>query len=213
MSVTKPTVGRKLWLFIDPSAPRRSVVADVRIIDPDQPLDASIAYVFPARPDADFDLITISFADHAGVVRWHTVPLRQVGQPKPDAREWCEWPQFQKEQGATASPTASSQQDAVDEALIQGKGATRAPRLTPANIDAVIVGETFTVLPSQRVTVCELTLLNGFTVRGESAVVSIENFDATIGQKVARDNARSKVWELEGYLLKERLHQAAQRSA
>jgi len=82
----------------------------------------------------------------------------------------------------------------------------KAPRLSPADIDAAIVGETFTVLPSGRVTVCELTLRNGFTVRGESAVVSIENFNAEIGERVARQNARGKIWELEGYLLREKLH-------
>ncbi len=80
-----------------------------------------------------------------------------------------------------------------------------APRLSPSDIDAVIVGESFTLLPSGRVTVCELTLRNGYTVRGESACVSIENFDAKIGQDIARKNARDKVWELEGYLLRERL--------
>ncbi len=80
-----------------------------------------------------------------------------------------------------------------------------APRLTPYDIDAVIVGETFTVLPSGKVMVCELTLVNGFTVRGEAATVSKENFNVEIGQKISRENARSKVWELEGYLLQQRL--------
>jgi hypothetical protein len=79
-----------------------------------------------------------------------------------------------------------------------------APRLTPAYIDATIVGETFTVLPSGKVMVCELTLRNGFTVRGEAAVVSKENFNYDIGCDISRDNARNKVWELEGYLLQER---------
>lgn len=86
--------------------------------------------------------------------------------------------------------------------------APTAPRLRPEDIDSAIVGESFTVLPSGRVTICELTLQNGFTVRGESAVASIENFNAEIGQMVARENARSKVWELEGYLLRERLYSA-----
>lgn len=94
--------------------------------------------------------------------------------------------------------------EAALELEIQAKG-LNAPRLCPQDIDAAIVSETFTVLPSGRVTVCELTLRNGFTVRGESAVISIENFSAEIGQKVSRDNARNKVWELEGYLLRERL--------
>lgn len=86
--------------------------------------------------------------------------------------------------------------------------APTAPRLRPEDIDSAIVGESFTVLPSGRVTICELTLQNGFTVRGESAVASIENFNAEIGQMVARVHARSKVWELEGYLLRERIYRS-----
>lgn len=89
------------------------------------------------------------------------------------------------------------------EQSIQAKG-LNAPRLTQADIDRVIVNETFTVLPSGKAMVCELTLANGFTVRGESACVSKANFDIEIGQTISRDNARSKVWELEGYLLQER---------
>ena len=56
-------------------------------------------------------------------------------------------------------------------------------------------------------TFCVCTLKNGFTVTGESACASPENFDAEIGRKVARDNAVSKVWMLEGYLLKQQLHE------
>ena len=87
---------------------------------------------------------------------------------------------------------------------IQAKG-LNAPRLRPDDIDAVIVGETFTTLPSGKVMVCELTLRNGFTVRGEAATVSKENFDEEIGKKISRQNARNKVWELEGYLLQQRV--------
>lgn len=54
-------------------------------------------------------------------------------------------------------------------------------------------------------TFCVLVLKNGFTVTGESACVSHENFDAEIGRKIARDNAINKVWPLMGYALKERL--------
>jgi hypothetical protein len=50
-----------------------------------------------------------------------------------------------------------------------------------------------------------LTLKNGFTIDGKSACVSKENFNQEIGNKIARDNAREKIWELEGYLLKEKL--------
>ena len=57
-------------------------------------------------------------------------------------------------------------------------------------------------------TFCVLILRNGFTVTGESACVSPENFDTMIGRKVARENAVQKIWPLMGYELKERLYWA-----
>lgn len=54
-------------------------------------------------------------------------------------------------------------------------------------------------------TFCVITLKNGFTVTGESACASPENFDAEIGRKIARQNAVNKIWQLEGYLLKQEL--------
>lgn len=94
--------------------------------------------------------------------------------------------------------------EAAIEAEIQAKGLT-APRLTPDSIDAVIVGEQYHVFDGTTLTVCCLTLRNGFTVTGESAAASPENFNREIGQKIARTNAREKIWALEGYLLKNRL--------
>lgn len=78
-----------------------------------------------------------------------------------------------------------------------------APRITPDWIDSRIVNETYTKLPSGKAMICELTLVNGFTVRGEAAVVSKENFNEEIGMTISRKNARDKIWELEGYLLQE----------
>ncbi|MCU7371560.1 Gp49 family protein [Paucibacter sp. O1-1] len=98
-------------------------------------------------------------------------------------------------------PTVAS--EVAIESQLQQLGAN-APRLQPADIDAVIVGKTFTTLPSGKVMVCELTLRNGFTVRGESAVVSVANFRQDVGERISYENARDKVWELEGYLLQER---------
>lgn len=92
------------------------------------------------------------------------------------------------------------------EAEIQKRNLS-APRLTPEKIDAVIASKTFTVMPSGKCMVCELTLVNGFTVRGEASAVSKANFDAAIGSEVSFKKARDKVWELEGYLLQQRLHQ------
>ena len=88
---------------------------------------------------------------------------------------------------------------------IQSKG-LNAPRLNPSMIDAVIVGEDYHVFPGTTMTVCALKLRNGFIVIGESAAASIENFDKAIGQKIARDNARNKIWALEGYLLRNQLY-------
>lgn len=59
--------------------------------------------------------------------------------------------------------------------------------------------------PIALLTFCVLVLRNGFTVTGESACASPENFDAEIGKKIARENAKQKIWPLEGYLLKDRL--------
>jgi len=87
---------------------------------------------------------------------------------------------------------------------IQDKGLT-APRLTPDAIDSVIVGEQYHVFDGTTLTVCCLELKNGFAVTGESAAASPQNFDKDIGRKIARENAREKIWPLEGYLLRQRI--------
>lgn len=89
---------------------------------------------------------------------------------------------------------------------IQSKG-LNAPRLTPELIDSVIVHAAYHVFPGTTLTVCCLTLRNSFTVTGESAAASPENFDEAIGRKIAFQNARQKVWALEGYLLRESTYQ------
>ena len=105
---------------------------------------------------------------------------------------------------------------------IQDKG-LNAPRLTPADIDAVIVDEYYFTAAQgfgnncngydamgfheslKTLTFCVLILKNGFKVVGQSDCASPENFDAEIGKEVAREDARNKIWMLEGYLLKEKL--------
>lgn len=117
--------------------------------------------------------------------------------------------------------------DQAIEKEIQAKGLT-APRVTPADLAANIMGEHyFTAFdgvygvsqkqgdpltvetlnqPLGLLTFCVLVLRNGFTVTGESACASPENFDAELGRKIARENAINKVWPLMGYALKERLY-------
>jgi len=92
---------------------------------------------------------------------------------------------------------------AVEE-MVQAKG-PNAPRLTPALIDAAIRAEAYYVFPGTLLTVCCLTLQNGFSVVGESAPISVNNFDAETGRKASRAKARDKIWALEGYLLKQYL--------
>ena len=87
---------------------------------------------------------------------------------------------------------------------IQEKG-LNAPRLTPEMVDDAIVKTQYHVFDDSCLTVCCLTLKNGFTVIGHSACASPENFNEEIGQKIARKNAREQIWMLEGYLLKQRI--------
>lgn len=101
-----------------------------------------------------------------------------------------------------------SRDERAIEQEIQEKG-LNAPRLNPAHIDAQIVKEDYHVFPGTTLTVCALTLRNGYHVIGESAAASPENFDSEIGRKIARENARAKIWALEGYLLRSRLASAA----
>ena len=56
-------------------------------------------------------------------------------------------------------------------------------------------------------TFCVLVLQNGFTVTGESACASPENFDAEIGRRIARENAVQKIWPLLGFRLRDKLAQ------
>lgn len=90
---------------------------------------------------------------------------------------------------------------------IKDKG-LNAPRITPDGIDETIVSEMYHVFQGTTLTVCALTLANGFIVTGESASASPENFDVDLGRKIARTNARNKIWQLEGYRLRSELNNA-----
>jgi hypothetical protein len=102
-----------------------------------------------------------------------------------------------------------------------------APRITPADVEANIASEWYINAgdgvkpddfqppvpanhPLRLLTFCVLVLKNGFTVTGESACASPENFDAEVGRKIARRNAVDKIWPLMGYELKSKLHQLEQ---
>lgn len=101
-----------------------------------------------------------------------------------------------------AVPAADSEM--VVEQEIQEKGLT-APRITPEAIDITIATEAYYVFPGTTLTVCCLTLLNGYQVVGESACASPENFNEELGRKIAKRNARDKIWSLEGYRLRSQI--------
>lgn len=82
----------------------------------------------------------------------------------------------------------------------------KAPAVTVEMIDDAIVSEEFHTFHGKHM-VCCLTLKNGFTVTGEAAVVSPENFREDMGRRFSRARAREKVWGFEAYLLQEKLHQ------
>lgn len=77
--------------------------------------------------------------------------------------------------------------------------------VTIEQVQAAIKGETYTVLPDGRTTICQLTLDNGFTVDGKSACVSIANFNEALGNKYSREDAVSKVWAFLGFRLADEL--------
>lgn len=117
--------------------------------------------------------------------------------------------------------------DNTIEQEIQAKGLT-APRVTPADVEAEIASEHYFTAadgvfgrlvedegyngcqhfyntPLHLLTFCVLVLKNGFTVTGESACASPENFDAELGRKIARQNAVAKIWPLLGFRLRDKL--------
>lgn len=113
------------------------------------------------------------------------------------------------------------------EQKIQAAGLT-APRITPELIESVISGEYYFTAEQGAManidvnarqprsaslgclTICVLVLKNKFTVTGESACASPENFNEQIGREIARKNAVEKIWLLEGYLLKQKLSEGTE---
>ena len=106
------------------------------------------------------------------------------------------------------------------ENAIQAAGAAIAPRVTPADIEAQIDSYFYFTAaqaaqsidrvippnsPLHLLTFCVLVLKNGFTVTGESACASPENFNAEIGRRIARENAVAKIWPMMGYELRTKL--------
>lgn len=230
MTIIKPSVGRALHFF--PSA----LYMDGRKLafsDPSQPLAAMISYVHSDtmvnltawdQNGVPFSVCSVPLVQGgAGSVgsfyaEWMPYQKGQAAKTEQLAEQL---------KGASATITVPPLADTAIELEIQAKGLT-APRITPADLQVNITSAHYFIVseaiqhPSavhecgddgwylgatQLLTICVLQLRNGFTVTGESACASPENFDAEVGRKIARENAVAKVWPLMGYALRERLHQ------
>lgn len=184
----KPTIGRVVLVYRGKS---------------DQAEPALICYVHSDRSInvAGFDCNGIPFAATS-------LQLLQDDDVATNSNYYAEWMPYQVAQAAKEAPVLVTDPAPVSELAIeqeiQAKGLT-APRVTPDMVDAAIAGEQYYVFPDTTLTVCCLTLTNGFAVTGESACASPENFDAELGKKIARQNAHDKIWALEGYALRSKL--------
>ena len=104
---------------------------------------------------------------------------------------------------------------------IAGEKAT-APRVTLADLESKIVRTVFinagaaarkmdipTDAPGQDtldlLTICIITMKNGFRQIGKAAPADPRNFDRRIGERYAYEDAFKGLWHLEGYLLCEKL--------
>jgi hypothetical protein len=100
---------------------------------------------------------------------------------------------------------------------LSAKGATH-PRVSLDDIKDAIAGENYLnvgdavcrcgqddTAPMHLMTLCLLTMRNGFLVIGKSAPASPENFDAEKGKTFAKEDAIRQLWPLMGYSLRDRL--------
>lgn len=90
-----------------------------------------------------------------------------------------------------------------NERLEELLAASPAERVTPDYMKSRVAKTDFHRL-GETVTICSITLENGYSVRGESACVNPENYNKEIGEKIAYDNAFRQLWPLFGFLLAEK---------
>lgn len=231
--IIKPTVGRKVWYrpcAHDFTGPVPMNVSGGSLDDGmQQPLDATIIGVWGDRCVNVLvtDLIGMPFPVLA-------CTLLQAGdEPAKDADgkiigryvEWMPYQLGQARQATVGQAVAEPAQPEAPAAPTKPVG----PCVTMADIEAEIASEFYFTAgdgvrgesemgtsPAGRarslelLTFCVLVLRNGFTVTGESACASPENFDRDKGRRLARQKAVDKVWPLLGYVLKQRLADEAQ---
>jgi hypothetical protein len=227
--IISPTIGRCLWYW--PSDYDRGLLTTKpeTIIEANttQACDAHVVCVHGDR------LINIALFDHNGKLHRRTsVTLVQPGDMPHEGASFCTWMDYQVNQAQTEEATGKVEvvvtvDDSVLakdlEAAIVAAGANVAPRITPEDIKANIVSEHYFTAaqgvdmsdpemtdakmpPSLKLlTFCVIVLSNDFTVTGESACASPENFNFSIGCRIARENAVAKIYPLMGHELRSKL--------
>lgn len=86
-------------------------------------------------------------------------------------------------------------------------------KMTVAFIDSIIKSHEFLYPEKGTLTVCVLTMKTGSNVVGTSNVIDPANYNKEMGAKIALDNAKGKIWELEGYAIKRDLIYLVERAA
>jgi hypothetical protein len=105
----------------------------------------------------------------------------------------------------TSEPTVSLGQA---KAIVETK---TAPRVTEDSIKARIKCVDYLRIEGTTLTICTITMVNGFTFVGKSASASPENFDVEVGKRYAYEDAFKPIWSHEAYLLREQLAAGADR--
>jgi hypothetical protein len=194
----KPTVGRVVLYTPLPQMERT--------FPHEQPFAAIITYVWN---DGLVNLLVMR--DDGATFPKTSVPLVHEGEP---AQGQCGWMPYQKGQAAKTEAAEAKVSGATgtcfspatlltDAELAIAMAARSFPRVTEDVVNGVIVKDDYAVIGT--LTVCVLTLRNGFNVVGQSACVDPRNFDEAIGRTYARKNAVQQIWQLEGYALAERV--------
>lgn len=70
---------------------------------------------------------------------------------------------------------------------------------TKAQVDALIVGTTYTLLPSGKSIVCEIMTTYGWPVHGIASVVDLDNYDEQRGKEAAYGYAVKHVWDIAAF--------------
>lgn len=81
-------------------------------------------------------------------------------------------------------------------------------KLTQGDITRIMEDSEFLVHHEvfSKVTILSCKLPNGFVITVSSGAVDPQNYDPTIGEEVCMKRIEDKIWELEGYLLSERIN-------